>query len=67
MTDSLSIRNHIFIARDLHPSTLPQDEEELMEVHELSLEEAVNNILSCDPIHAISAAALQRFAREHSA
>lgn len=65
-TDTLSFRSHIFIGRDLAPALMPAEADEMMEAHELPLEEAVNNVLSCNPIHAISAAALLRFAREHS-
>lgn len=64
-TDSLSIRNYVFIGKQLQRNPLPQDETELIEKHELSLEEAIEKILSSDPIHSVSAAALLRFKHDH--
>ncbi len=66
-TDTMSIRNHVFVAHDLQPNPLPQDATELIEVHELSLQEAIQNVLMCDPIHAVSAAALLRYDQEKTA
>ena len=63
LTDTLSVRNHVFIAADLEQDPLPQDDNELIEVHEVSCEVAIENVLSCNPTHAISAAALLRYHR----
>jgi len=61
LNDVLSIRNHIFIATGLTPNQLTQDEDELIEAHEMPLDEAIDKVCSCDPIHAISAACLLRY------
>jgi ADP-ribose pyrophosphatase len=63
--ESIAIANHIFLAHNLVHSPLPQDEDECIEVHELSLEEAIENVLSGPVIHTPSAFGLLRYAREH--
>ena len=57
-------RIDIFIARDLTKDPLPQDAEEMIEVHELSLEEAIDNVLASKFVHTASAYALLRYLRE---
>lgn len=64
-TEAVSITNHLFIARELSPSPLPQDEDELIEVHEVSLNDAIEKVLSSKFIHTPSAFALLKYEREH--
>jgi ADP-ribose pyrophosphatase len=47
-------RNHIFVATDLSPSPLPCDDDELIEVHDLPLNEALQNLFSQEPASLIS-------------
>ena len=63
-SESMVFANHIFIARDLTKDPLPQDAEEMIEVHELSLEEAIDNVLASKFVHTASAYALLRYLRE---
>jgi ADP-ribose diphosphatase len=66
LTDTLTVRNHVFVAEDLYDSPLPQDDNELIEAHAVPLDEAIEKVLSANPIHALTAAALLRYAREPS-
>ncbi len=63
-TESIVSTNHIFLARDLSPAPLPQDEDELIEVHPFTLEEALEKVLQSPKVHAPSAYALLRYLRE---
>lgn len=63
-SESLISSNHIFIARILTPAPLPQDDDELIEVHTLSLDDALEKILSSKFVHTASAFALLRYLRE---
>jgi ADP-ribose pyrophosphatase len=56
--------NHIFLARDLTHDPLPQDDDELIEVHELLIEEALDKVLQSPTVHLTSAYALLRYLRE---
>lgn len=60
-SESLIMSNHVFFARELTKDPLPQDEDELIEVHELPLEEALNRVLTCERVHSVSALALLRY------
>ncbi|MDA1209244.1 MAG: NUDIX hydrolase [bacterium] len=64
-SESVIAANHIFIARGLEKDPLPQDDDEEMEVHELPIEEALNNILESEYVHTASAYALLRYMRDH--
>src|SRR3989344_5822276 len=64
-SESLIMTNHLFIARKLVPSVLPQDDDELIEVHTLGLEEALQNVLSSPKVHTASAYGLLRYLKEH--
>jgi len=57
--------DHIFLAFDLTHDPLPQDDYEMIEVHEMPISEAIERVLSCPIIHSVSAFALLRYAREH--
>jgi len=63
-TESIVYENHVFIASKLVESRLPQDADEEIEVHELSLEEALNNVLTSPVVHTVSAFALLRYMKE---
>ena len=63
-TESMNMTNHIFIAKDLLHDPLPQDEDELIEVHDLLIEEALNDILASPEVHTPSAYALLRYQKE---
>ncbi|NOS67995.1 MAG: NUDIX hydrolase [Candidatus Peribacteraceae bacterium] len=64
-SETLLSANHIFIARDLVKDPLPQDSDEMIEVHEVSLDQAIENVLGSEQVHTASAFALLRYAREH--
>lgn len=64
LSDSIVITNHLFIARDLYPSPLPQDAEELIRVHECTIPEAIEKVLGSPKVHAPSGFALLKYARE---
>lgn len=64
-SESLMMANHLFIARKLVTSVLPQDDDELIEVHTLGLEKALQNILTSSKVHTASAYGLLRYLKEH--
>ena len=63
-SESLTSANHVFLARGLTHEPLPQDEDELIEVHEVPPEEALERVLASKKVHLASAYALLRFLRE---
>lgn len=65
ISESLILTNHFFYASDLTPDPLPQDDDELMEVHEVEIEDALKRIESSSKVHLPSAYALQRWLREN--
>lgn len=65
-SESVIATNYIYIARGLTFDPLPQDDDEEIEVHECSLEEALENVLSSDVIHTASAFALLHYIRDNS-
>ncbi|MDD4287752.1 MAG: NUDIX hydrolase [Candidatus Peribacteraceae bacterium] len=64
-SEILEQQNHIFIAHHLKPDPLPQDKNELIELHEMPVSEAIDRVLASSVIHTVSAFALLRYAREH--
>ena len=66
-SESFDKQNHIFIARDLEqdPDPPPQDDDELIEVHILPLEDALEKILTSPVVDEPCAYALLRYAHEH--
>jgi ADP-ribose pyrophosphatase len=60
-SESLIMANHVYVAEQLIKDPLPHDEDELIEVHELSPEEALKRIESSPKVHLPSAYALRRF------
>ena len=65
LSESVDLNSHIFVAQDLFPSSLEKDHDEIIEVHEVELEEALKLVLSQPKIHAPSAIALQRWIMEN--
>lgn len=59
-------QNHVFLAKDLTPDPLPQEHYETIEVHELSLDDAIDRVLAQDPLHTLSGFVLLHYARAHS-
>lgn len=66
-SESIDSANHVYIARGLSPAPLPQDEDELIEVHELPLEQALDKVLTSPVVHTPSAYALLRYLHERKA
>ena len=64
-SETLNFANHVFIGKDLVKDPLPQDAEELIEVHTVSIDEAIEKVEASPVVHLASAYALQRYAREH--
>lgn len=65
LSDSVSITNHFFLASDLTSSPLPKDPGEWMTVEEYSIPDAIEKVLTSPRVHAPSAVALLKYAREH--
>jgi ADP-ribose pyrophosphatase len=65
-SESLKSSNHIFVAHDLVKDPLPPDGDELIEVHECSIEEALERVELSPKVHLPSAYALQRWLRERA-
>lgn len=65
-TDVLTSRNFIYIARELHQDPLPQDTNELIEVHKLPFKDALAHVLDDEFAHTPTAYALLRYAYENS-
>ncbi len=65
-SESLASTNHFFLAHDLQPDPLPQDDDELIEVHLVSLDEAIEKVLSSSKIRMPSAFFLLKYKRDSS-
>ena len=63
-SETFGSSNHIFLAHGVTKDPLPADPDEMMEVHDLPLTEAITNVLGCTSVHAPSAYALLRYERE---
>lgn len=61
ISESLILTNYFFYASDFTPDPLPQDDDELMEVHEVEINDALKRIESSPKVHLPSAYALRRF------
>lgn len=64
-SDSIAITHHIFLASDLYSSPLPQDDDEMIEVFEFPIKDAINRVFESPRIHSPSVVALLRYARDH--
>ena len=63
-TERVAYRSHVFLAKELTPDPLPQDAEELIEVHPLSLDEALEHVLKTEVTHSITALSLLRLQKD---
>lgn len=66
LTDSLTLTSNFFVATDLKKNPLPQDADEMIEVHDLPIEEALEKVLSSPKVHLTSAYALLRYMKENA-
>ncbi len=58
--------SHFFyLAKDLHPDPLPQDKDEMIEVHHLDPEDALQKILTSSVVHMASGFGLLRYMHEN--
>lgn len=64
-SESIVMTNHFFIARKLVRAPLKQDDDERIEVKTVTLQEAIDNVLSSEKIHTPSAFGLLRYWYEH--
>ncbi len=63
-TERIVYRCHVFLAADLTKDPLPQDADELIEVHALPVDEALAKVLGMETVHTASALALLRYVHE---
>ena len=63
-SESVIATNYIYLAKGLTHDPLPQDDDEEIEVHECTLEQALENVLASDVIHTASAFALLHYMRD---
>ncbi|MBI5155643.1 NUDIX hydrolase [Candidatus Peregrinibacteria bacterium] len=64
-SETFASGNHIYIATDLTKDPLPQDHDEMIEVHVFPYEEAITKALSGTHVHSSSVCGLLTYAREH--
>ena len=65
-SESIKIANHLFLAHDLVKDPLTQDDDERIEVHSVSVEDAIQKVLQSPVVHTVSAYGLLRYAHEQS-
>ncbi len=63
-SESVVVAHHVYEASGLSSAPLPQDADELIEVHECTPDEAIGNVFGSPYVHTLSAAALLRWQRE---
>lgn len=63
-SEKLKDTSHFYHAENLTKDPLPQDEDELIEVHPLPIEAALEKVLTSQVVHMASAYGLMRFIRE---
>ena len=63
-SESFVCTNHVFIGENLEKAPLQQDADELIEVHEVSLRDAVRDALKDRYRHTVTAYALLRYGLE---
>ncbi len=64
-SETFASANHVYVATDLRKDPLPPDYDEMMEVHEVTLEDAIAKVLGSSHPHSSSVCALLLYAREH--
>lgn len=65
-SESIISTSYIYEARELIKDPLPQDEDELIEVHEMPIENAIKKILQSKIVHTTSAFALFRYLHKNT-
>jgi ADP-ribose pyrophosphatase len=63
-SENFAVTNHFFAGYELTHDPLPQDEDEMIEVHACTLEEAIDRVLRSPKVHMPSAFILLRLAHE---
>ncbi len=63
-TEKLKDTNHFYRAGTLTKDPLPQDDDELMEVHPMTIDEAIEKVLTSPVVHMASAYGLMRYLKE---
>jgi ADP-ribose pyrophosphatase len=63
-SEALVTTAHYFRARGLTHAPLPQDDYELIEVHPLTLEEALERVLDNERVHAVSALGILKLLKD---
>ncbi len=65
-SETLLWTQYVFIAKGLTPDPLPQDHDEMIEVHAMSIDEALDKMLSAEPVFMTAASlALLRYRKEY--
>lgn len=64
-SESIIATNYIYIGRNLRKDPLPQDDDEMIELHEMPIEEALEHVLHSKFVHTASAFAILRYLREN--
>lgn len=65
-SESVIAANYIYLARDLVHDPLPQDDDELIEVHTVTLPEALRRVLESPYVHTASAYGLLRYLHDQA-
>jgi ADP-ribose pyrophosphatase len=65
-TEKIKNTNYFYHAEELTHDPLPQDADELIEVHALPVKEALEKILSSAKVHMASAYGVMRYMRENN-
>lgn len=63
--ENLSQISFVYVATNLHKDPLPQDADEMIELHSVSVDDAIDKVLASEKIHSASAYSLLRYRREH--
>jgi ADP-ribose pyrophosphatase len=64
-SETITQTNHVFLAKDLEKAPLEQDVDELIEVHEVPIKDAISDVAKNKYRHTITAYALLRYGAEH--
>jgi len=64
-TESVVYSNHIFIAEGLEEDPLEGDHDELIEVHEVPIQQAIEDVSKNKYKHTLTAYSLLRYGMEH--
>jgi ADP-ribose pyrophosphatase len=56
--EALAQKNHLFVATGLSPAPLEADPDEQIEVHEMTVQEAIEKVLATQPVHTLTLSGL---------